>query len=209
MVFTYLRVSSESQSLQRQRVAIESYVKENNITIDKTFEDKKSGKDFISRENYMHMREQLRKGDILIIKELDRLGRSYELIKDEWDYLTRLGVEIIIIDTPLLNTSNKSDLEKQLIANIVFELYSYISEKQRLKIKQTQAEGIAIAKEQKKYQGRQPICINEKEFKELYTKWKSKEITAKSFMQQIKLDRGTFYNRIKMYESTGSINIKK
>lgn len=209
MIFTYLRVSSEKQSLERQRVAIESYVKANNIKIDRTFEDKQSGKDFINREQYIKMKEQLRKGDILIIKELDRFGRNYKLIKEEWGYLTALGVDIIIVDTPLLNTSNKSDLEKQLITSIVFELYSYVSEKERLKLKQRQAEGIAIAKAKNKYRGRQPIYISEKKFKELYVKWKSNEITAKAFMQELKVNRGTFYNRIKLYEQTKQINIKQ
>ena len=210
MVFTYLRISSETQCLERQRVAIENYIKENNLVIDKWFEDVKSGKDFENREQYKRMKEQLRKGDVLIIKELDRFGRSYKLIKEEWDYLTKLGVEIIIIDTPLLNTSNKTDLEKQLISNIVFELYSYISEKERLKILSRQKEGIESAKKiPEKYKGRQPIKINEKDFKHFYSEWRYGKITAKRFMQNMNLDRGTFYNRIKLFETTGKINIKK
>ena len=120
--------------------------------------------------------------------------------------LTKAGINIIVIDTEILNTSNKSDLEKTLISNIVFELLSYMAEKERLKTRQRQREGIAQAQAKGKHLGRPVMDWNSIEqskkdkIKELYPKWKSKEITATKFMEIVELKRNTFYKIIKEYE---------
>jgi DNA invertase Pin-like site-specific DNA recombinase len=118
----------------------------------------------------------------LIIKELDRLGRNMEMIKEEWRDLEKTGINIIVIDTEILNTVGKSDLEKTLISNIVFELLSYIAEKERVKIKQRQDEGIAVAKAKGRKLGRPGVEYPGK-WKETYDKWKAREITVVKAME--------------------------
>ena len=138
MMYGYARVSTKEQNEQRQIEALINYgVEEKYIKIDKA-----SGKDF-NREKYQLLKNEiLRPGDILVIKELDRLGRNMDDIKKEWQDLIKMGIDIEIIDTPILNTGNKTDLEKNLISNIVFELLSYMAEKERIKIRTRQREGI-------------------------------------------------------------------
>ena len=120
--FGYARVSSQEQNLDRQIQALTDYgINERDIITDKI-----SGKDF-NRQGYLMLKSQiLRQGDTLAVKELDRLGRNYEQIKDEWRELQQSGIDIVILDMPILNTREKSDLEKPLIANIVFELLAYL-----------------------------------------------------------------------------------
>lgn len=206
--FAYIRVSSKEQNESRQIAAIKEYCKDNDIKLDDRdiIIDKQSGKDF-NREGYQTLKTRLvRAGDTIIIKELDRLGRDMEQIKEEWQELTKAGINIIVIDTEILNTSNKSDLEKTLISNIVFELLSYMAEKERQKIRQRQREGIDQAQAQGKHLGRPGIdwsSISDKQrelIKELYPSWKAKEITAVKFMEQVDLKRNTFYKIIKEYE---------
>lgn len=207
-IFGYVRVSTKEQKEDRQVQAIKEYCKDNNIELEERdiIIDKQSGKDF-NRQGYQTLKTQLaRQGDTIIIKELDRLGRNMEQIKEEWQDLIKQGINIIVIDTPILNTSNKTDLEKTLISNIVFELLSYMAEKERQKIKQRQAEGIAIAKAKGKHLGRPRLDWDTLEqeqrekIKELYPIWKSGEITATKFMEVVGLKRNTFYKIIKQYE---------
>ena len=109
-----------------------------------------------------------------------------------------MGVSIIVTDTPLLNTANKTDLEKQLITNIVFELLAYMAEKERQKIHARQSEGIAIAKQQGKYKGRKPI--ERADFPQVYKAWKTGEITAVAAMERLQLSKATFYRKVKEHE---------
>lgn len=200
-VYGYARVSSKEQNLDRQIIAIEEYCKSNNIEIDERdiITDKASGKDF-NREGYQLLKEKLlRSGDVLIIKELDRLGRDMEQIKEEWHQLQKNGIDIIVIDNEILNTNNKSDLEKNLISNIVFELLSYMAEKERAKIKQRQKEGIEVAKAEGKHLGR-PRTEYPMGWKEMHDSWKSGDITATAMMEQLGLKRNTFYRLVKKYE---------
>ena len=112
------------------------------------------------------MREQLRAGDLVIIEELDRLGRNYNLVKNEWNFLNKKGVFIEVLDTQLISTNKKNSLERQLIANVTFELLAYVAEKERIKIKRRQREGIALAKKKGAYKGRNPVRINQKKWDE-------------------------------------------
>lgn len=200
--FAYLRVSTKDQNLDRQRESVLKYCEDNNIEIQERdiITDKQSGKDF-NREGYQTLKNSLlRSGDTLIIKELDRLGRDMTMIKEEWQSLERKGISIVVIDTPILNTVGKSDLEKTLISNIVFELLSYMAEKERLKIKQRQAEGIAVAKSKGKKFGRPTISYPDN-WEEVYTKLKNGKITAVKAMELTSMKKTSFYKLIKQYEN--------
>lgn len=197
MIFEYTRVSTSEQNPERQHVAIAEYAATNSITIDRSFEDRASGRDF-QRPQYQAMKAALRAGDVVIIKELDRMGRNMEQIKREWRELQEIGASIIVTDTPLLNTANKTDLEKQLITNIVFELLAYMAEKERQKIHARQAEGIALAKQGGKYRGRTPIV--REDFPEVYRAWRAGEMTAVAAMERLQLSKATFYRKVRELE---------
>lgn len=198
MIFAYIRVSTKDQNTDRQLQAITEYAAQKNIVIDRNYEEKASGKDFINREVYQAMKLNLRRGDTLIIKELDRLGRDMEQIKDEWRELQKMGVDIIVIDNEMLNTANKTDLERSLISNIVFELLSYMAHKEREKIRKRQREGIEIAKAKGKYKGRKPI--QRENFESIYKSWRNNEISAIEAMNMLNLTKATFYRKAKAYE---------
>lgn len=200
-IYGYARVSTKDQNLDRQISALETYGVNNRDII----MDKLSGKDF-DRPGYLTLKQSLlRCGDTLVIKELDRLGRNMEQIKQEWQELLSKGVNIVVLDTPILDTANKTDIEKRLISNIVFELLSYMAEKERLKIHQRQKEGIdkLKAKNGGKGKGRPRIDINtlslvqQKIIEDNYDKWTNKDITAIAFMNMLGLKRNTFYKIIK------------
>lgn len=201
-IYGYARVSSKDQKLDRQIDALKNYgINERDIIT-----DKQSGKDF-NRTGYITLKSQLlRPGDTLVIKELDRLGRNMDMIKVEWQEIQENGVNIVVIDTPLLNTEGKSDLEKKLISNIVFELLSYMAEKEREKIKTRQAEGIKKAKENGKHLGR-PKAEYPKLWEMFYVQWKSGSITAKECMYQLQLKRTTFYKLVNKYEKENKIEL--
>lgn len=203
--FGYARVSTKEQNLERQLEALKQYgINEREIIVDKI-----SGKNF-NRPGYLNLKNNLlREGDTLVVKELDRLGRDMTMIKEEWNELESKGINIVVIDTPLLNTVGKTDLEKRLISSIVFELLSYMAEKERIKIKQRQAEGIAampVNEEGKKVSiktgkttGR-PKVTYPKNWGDVYTSWKEDKITAKKAMELTGLKRTTFYALVKKYE---------
>lgn len=199
-IFGYARVSSKDQNLDRQIEELIKYgVEERDIIV-----DKQSGKDF-NRNGYKTLKYNLlRNGDTLVIKELDRLGRNMEQIKVEWKELEDVGVNLVVIDNPILNTAGKTDLEKKLISNIVFELLSYMSEKERLKIKQRQAEGIKIAKEKGKKFGRPKVGYPDN-WEEVYNRWVNKEITAVVAMYELNLKKNTFYKLVKQFQNDTNI----
>ena len=187
-LFGYARVSTTDQHLDRQIDALKNYgVAERDIITDKF-----SGKDF-NRKGYIALKENmLRPGDILVVKELDRLGRNYDQVKNEWRELQKMGVDIVIIDMPLLNTAEKSDLEKSLIANIVFELLAYTAEKERQKIKVRQAEGIKLALEKGVQFGRPRVAIPENFYIECRN-WLEGEQSAVTTMRKLGMKKTTFY----------------
>lgn len=195
-IFGYIRVSSKEQNTDRQKQALLEYgVDERDI-----IEDKVSGKDF-NRNGYLTLKNSLlRDGDTLVIKELDRLGRNMDMIKNEWQEIQSNRIDIVVLDTPILNTKNKSDLERKLIANIVFEMLTYMAEKERIKIKTRQAEGITIAKSKGLYKGRKKI-VNEN-FENIYSDWKKRKFTAIKAAEMLNMKKSTFYRRVKEYESS-------
>ena len=191
-VYGYARVSSAEQHLDRQITALSEYGIEDRHIIT----DKMSGKDF-SRPGYQTLKNQLlRSGDVLVIKEFDRLGRDYEGIKVEWQDLRQMGIDIVVLDTPLLSTADKSDLEKVLIANIVFELVAYLGMKERIKNKTRQAEGIVEAKKNGVKFGRPRLEVPAG-FEEEIEKWQAGEQTATETMEILGLKRTSFYKLVK------------
>lgn len=201
-IFYYARVSTKEQNLDRQIEAFKKYADMENIAFNDRdiITDKASGKDF-QREGFMLLKNSLlRSGDTLVIKELDRLGRDMAMIKDEWNELLKRGVNIVVIDTQMLNTRNKNDLEKSLISNIVFELLTYMAEKERIKIKSRQKEGINMALKKGVTFGR-PKAEFPNDWKNVYETWKSKEITAVKAMELLELKKTTFYKLVAEYES--------
>ncbi|HQE50062.1 MAG TPA: recombinase family protein [Fervidobacterium sp.] len=191
-MYGYARVSSTEQNLDRQIKALVKYGVEDRHIIT----DKMSGKNF-DRPGYQTLKCQLlRSCDVLVIKELDRLGRDYEQIKSEWHDLRQMGVDIVVLDMPILSTADKSDLEKTLIANIVFELLAYLSEKERIKIRTRQAEGVEAARKKGVKFGRPKVQVPTN-FKDEVRKWKSGEQTATETMTKLGLKRTTFYKLVK------------
>lgn len=185
--FGYARVSTKEQNLDRQLEVLKQYVDKRNIII-----DKQSGKDF-ERDGYRTLKSQLlRSGDTLYIKELDRLGRDYSQMKKEYAELIEMGVNVVVIDTPLLSTDNKSDLEKKLISSMVFELFAYLAEKERQKIRSRCAEGIEAARQRGVKFGR-PKIENPDNWQEVYSEWQSGKITAVKAMELTGLKRNSFY----------------
>lgn len=198
-VYGYIRVSTKEQNTDRQLEALKEYgISERDIII-----DKQSGKDF-NREGYKTLTEQLlREGDTLVIKELDRLGRNMEMIKEEWNKLQKNNINIVVLDNPILNTKGKSDLEKTLISNIVFELLSYMAEKERLKLLKRQREGIEQLKAKNGGKGIGRPSINyPSNWEEIYSQWKDKKISGVKAMELLQLKKNTFYNLVKKFENS-------
>ena len=194
--FGYVRISSDDQNEARQIVKMrELGIDERHIFI-----DKKSGKDF-SRENYQAMITMIREGDTLYVSSIDRLGRNYNEILEQWALITKSKkADIVVLDMPLLDTRNHKDLTGTLIADIVLQLLSYVAQKERENIRTRQAEGIAIAKAEGKYKGRKPIDVNVEVFRRLYMDVKRKQRTVSSSIKILGIKRSTWYNLVKEYE---------
>lgn len=187
MKIGYVRVSTVDQNEARQIEAMKM------DGVEKTYMDKKSGKDF-DRPEYQKMISELHKGDVLIIHSIDRLGRNYEEIIDEWRKITKeIGADIIVQDMPLLNTCQSRDLTGTLISDIVLQLLSYVAQRERENIRQRQREGIEIAKAQGKYKGRAKKEIDKELFENTKTRWQSGEITKVQFAEIMGISRGTLY----------------
>lgn len=189
MNYCYARVSTKEQHLDRQISQFKPF--ETYILVS----DKESGKDF-NRPNYQKMRKKLKYGDTLIVLSLDRLGRNYDLIKKEWQYLTSKGVKIKIIDMPIIDTTS-NDLTSKLISDIVIQLLSYVAETERAFIKKRQKEGIAIAKAKGVKFGRPKVKIP-RNFEEVATRFLNKEITNTEASKILGLSRPTFYRYLDM-----------
>ena len=193
LIFGYARVSSKEQNEGRQVEALKAEgVDERNIYI-----EKKSGKDF-DREQYKNMLSRIREGDLLIVTSLDRFGRNYSEIEKEWNFITQeVKANIKVLDLPLLDTSsNPQNLDSRFIADLVLKILSYVAEKERLHIKQRQAEGIALAKAEGRMKGR-PKVEKPSNWNEIYIKWVNKEITAVAAQKVLGLKTNTFYSFIK------------
>ncbi len=196
MLKGYARVSTFNQHEDRQLIDIIKYgVEKRNIYI-----DKQSGKDF-KRPAYVKMYSSLKKGDILVIKSIDRLGRNYQQILNEWKKITqKKGADIIVLDMPLLDTTKSKDLLGTLISDLVLQLLSFVAENERANIKQRQTEGILAAQQKGVRFGRPPLEIPEN-YEENYEKWRQKKITAKAGAQECDLPLWAFYRLGKRLEN--------
>ena len=187
-IYGYARVSSKDQNEARQIIALSQFpVKKENIYIDKF-----SGKDF-DRPKYSELIKILKEQDILVIKEIDRLGRNYEEILEQWRVITKeIKADIVVLDMPLLDTrTRKENLTGTFIADLVLQILSYVAETERQSIKQRQREGIEAAKERGVKFGRPCIPIPE-EFYDLKEKWLNKKITSREAATTINVSQDTF-----------------
>ena len=195
-VYGYIRVSSKDQKEDRQQIAL----KEVGVERQNIYVDKQSGKDF-NRPQYKKMLRKLKKDDLLYIKSIDRLGRNYEEILQQWRILTKeKGVDIVVLDMPLLDTRRGKDLMGTFLSDIVLQVLSFVAENERTNIKQRQAEGIAAAKAQGIKFGRPPFPLPDN-FYEVHKAWRSKKITLKQAAEACNMPVGTFYGKARRFEN--------
>ena len=187
MEYGYARVSTKEQNEQRQIIALEEF----GLNLRQIFIDKQSGKDF-ERANYQRLTSRLKEGDTLVVKSIDRLGRNYNEILEQWRIITKeKGAAIVVLDMPLLDTRRNRDLTGTLIADIVLQLLSYVAQTEREFIRQRQAEGIAVAKAQGVRFGRPPLA-QPKEFPTVHQAWLKKEISAREAARRLSVTHKTF-----------------
>lgn len=190
MKYGYARVSTVSQKEDRQLDELIAY----GIAKGHIFIDKQSGKDF-ERKQYIKLCKTLKKGDLLVIKSLDRLGRNYSEIQEEWRKLTKKkGADIVVLDMPLLDTTKSQDLLGTFISDIVLQLLSFVAENERDNILKRQAEGIAAAKKRGVKFGR-PAMVIPNNYAENYILWKEKKITAQEGAQNCHMPLWAFYQK--------------
>lgn len=191
--YGYARVSSKEQNEARQLNAfIESGINERDIFI-----DKQSGKDFDSREQYQILKRMLRENDVLVIKSIDRLGRDYKMIIEEWRDITKnIKADIKVLDMPMLDTTKHKDLLGTFISDLILQVLSYVAEQERTFIKQRQKEGIIVAKSKGIKLGR-PRILKPSNFDYIAEKWRNSELTTKEALEILDLKPNTFYNFLK------------
>jgi DNA invertase Pin-like site-specific DNA recombinase len=195
--YGYVRVSTKEQNEDRQMIALrEMDVPEKNIYI-----DKQSGKDF-DRPQYRRLVRRMKKDDLLYIKSIDRLGRNYEEIQNQWRILTKeKGVDIVVLDMPLLDTRRGKDLVGTFLSDIVLQVLSFVAENERTNIRQRQAEGIEAAKARGVHFGRPPAPLPEN-FHEVYQQWRAKKISVGEAAEKCGMPRSTFFYRAQVYENS-------
>ena len=193
-VYGYIRVSSTDQNEDRQVIALrEKKVLEKNI-----YMDKQSGKDF-NRPQYQKLVKRLKSGDLLYILSIDRLGRNYEEIQKQWRILTKeIGVDICVIDMPLLDTRNGKDLMGTFIADLVLQILSFVAQSERENIRKRQSEGIAAAKARGVRFGRPEKEVPD-DFEKIVRNWEQKKQSFEETLKQCNMSKTTFYRRLREY----------
>ncbi len=196
-IYGYIRVSTREQNEDRQLIALQGLkIPENHI-----FLDKQSGKDF-DRPQYKKLVRKMKKDDLLYIKSIDRLGRNYEEIQNQWRILTKeKGVDIVVLDMPLLDTRRGKDLVGTFLSDVVLQVLSFVAENERVNIRQRQAEGIAAAKARGVKFGRPPLPLPEN-FHEVHKAWRGKKLTLRQAAKACNLPEGTFYAKARKFEKT-------
>ncbi len=191
-IYGYIRVSTREQNEERQRVALRNAgVPEDNICM-----DKQSGRDF-DRPRYQQLLDMLQRDDLLFVKSIDRLGRNYEEILQQWRILTKeKGVDIAVLDMPLLDTRRGKDLMGTFLSDIVLQVLSFVAENERDNIRQRQAEGIAAAKANGVLFGRPPKPLTQK-FWRVYPKWKTKKMSGAAAARECGMPLSSFLYRAK------------
>ena len=197
MVFGYIRVSTKEQNEDRQLIALNEYnVPEKNI-----YMDKQSGKDF-DRKQYKRMLKSVKENDLIIIKSIDRLGRNYAEILEQWRMITKIKkADIFVIDMPVLDTRRGKDLMGTFLSDIVLQVLSFVAENERNNIKQRQAEGIAAAKAKGIRFGRPPKKLPSN-FMTIYKKWVNKELSVKEAAKACDMPTTTFFYKAKKFKNT-------
>ena len=195
-IYGYIRVSTREQNEDRQSIALrEVGVQEQNIYI-----DKQSGKNF-ERPQYKRLLRKMKKDDLLYIKSIDRLGRNYREILEQWRILTKeKGVDIVVLDMPLLDTRRGKDLMGTFLSDIVLQILSFVAENEHANIHQRQAEGIAAAKAKGVKFGRPPLPLPDN-FYEVYRAWREKKMTLKEAAAACNMPVGTFYGKTRKFEN--------
>jgi len=195
-IYGYARVSSVDQNEDRQLFALkEAGISEKNIFIDKA-----SGKDF-HRPQYQRLVKKLKAGDLLYIHSIDRLGRNYNEIQEQWRILTReKGIDICVLDMPLLDTRNGKDLLGTFIADLVLQILSFVAQSERESIRKRQREGIAAAKAKGVRFGRPEIPLPDN-FDEIHRAWRDKKITLRQAASACNMPEGTFYSKARKLEA--------
>ena len=196
-IYVYIRVSSTDQNEDRQRIAMQ----EKNVPNQNIFTDKQSGKDF-DRPQYKKLKKKLKAGDLLYILSIDRLGRNYENIQKQWRILTKeIGVDICVIDMPLLDTRNGKDLMGTFIADLVLQILSFVAQSERENIKKRQLQGIAAAKARGVKFGRPKKDLPEG-FSEILCAWEKKQLASSEILRQYNISESTFYRRLREHRSS-------
>lgn len=195
-IYGYMRVSSKEQNEDRQRIAlIEMGVPEKNI-----YMDKQSGKDF-ERKQYKKLLRKLDEHSVLFVKSIDRLGRNYSDLNEQWRIITKeKKADIVVIDMPILDTRREKNLLGTFISDIVLALLSYVAENERINIKQRQAEGIAAAKARGVKFDRPPLPIPDN-FYQMHKEWRDGKITMEEAAKACGMCAKTFYSKAKKYEN--------
>lgn len=200
-IYGYVRVSSIDQNENRQTMMLNKM----NVPKKNIYLDKLSGKDF-NRPQYQKMVKRLRQGDLLYILSIDRLGRNYEEIQNQWHILTKeIGIDICVIDMPLLDTRNGKDLMGTFIADLVLQILSFVAQSERENIRKRQQEGIAAAKAKGVKFGRPQRPLPENFF-EIHKAWRDKKITLQQASQACGMPQGTFYGKAIKFENSEKSN---
>ena len=195
-IYGYCRVSTREQHEDRQVIAL----KEMGVPEENIYMDKQSGKDF-NRPQYKRLIRMIKPDDVIFIKSIDRLGRNYDEILEQWKIITKdKKADLCIIDMPLLDTRREKNLLGTLIADLVLTLFSYVAENERKTIMERQAEGIAAAKERGVRFGRPPRALPDN-FYESYQRWKSKTITLNKAASLCGMPKSTFFYRARIFEN--------
>lgn len=198
--YAYIRVSSQEQNEERQLVAMRAL----NVPEKHIFMDKQSGKDF-NRPSYNALVSRIKDGDLLYILSIDRLGRNYEEIQNQWRILTKeKNIDICVIDMPLLDTRNGKDLMGTFIADLVLQILSFVAQNERDNIRKRQAQGIAAAKAKGVRFGRPELPIPA-DFSKIIAEWEKGNISIKEALIQSKMSESTFYRRVREYRIINGI----
>lgn len=194
MIYGYIRVSTKEQNEDRQLIAMREF------GVDRIYTDKQSGKNF-ERPQYQKLLRKLKRDDTLVVKSIDRLGRNYEEILEQWRVITKEKQSaIVVLDMPLLDTRQSRDLTGTLIADIVLQLLSYVAQTEREFIRQRQKEGIAAAKARGVKFGREPKTPPP-EFYPMLAKWQSGALSARAAGEQLRISHNTFLKWAREYDS--------
>ncbi|MDE6838581.1 MAG: recombinase family protein [Acutalibacter sp.] len=203
-IYGYIRVSSTDQNEDRQQMAVNA----RGVPLQNVFMDKQSGKDF-ERPQYKRLVKRLRPGDLLYILSIDRLGRNYKEIQEQWRILTKIkNVDVCVIDMPLLDTRTAKDLMGTFIADLVLQILSFVAENERANIRQRQQQGIAAAKARGVRFGRPEKPLPE-DFTQIVRKWEQKELDLQDVLEKCNISDATFYRRLRQLRVADCAKIKE